>query len=168
MDYSYGSSAYDPSYQSVGSPPPVIRIYTYGIEVISPPDPGMSSLARINCTTIPAPPQDLCAAYTGLDVPIQEYVYADPVFQDKLRRASEAISEKALSRGSAYYGDMAAVAVYCRAGIHRSVVMAIALRDVLEGEYGLRCQVKHLTLGIGLEKRRARRAMEEYGLDDSY
>ena len=168
MDYSYGSSAYDPSYQSAGSSPPVIRIYTYGTEVISPPDPGIPSLARINCTTIPAPPKDLCAAYTGLDAPMQKYVYANPIFQDKLQRASECIGEKALERGSAYYGPVAAVAVYCRAGIHRSVTMAIALRDVLESQYGLRCQVNHLTLGIGLEKRRARRAMEEYGYDDSY
>ena len=51
---------------------------------------------------------------------------------------------------------MCAVEVFCRAGMHRSVV--IALGDELKAGYGLQVEMKHLTLGRTLKEREIERS----------
>ena len=53
---------------------------------------------------------------------------------------------------------MYAVEVFCRAGMHRSVSMVIALGDELKAGYGLQVEMKHLTLGRTLKEREIERS----------
>ena len=116
---------------------------------------------RVDCSHLPAPPSHLCNVSTGLYYESAEAFWKHQVNQERYRKAVDHINGLlylALSRGQ----RSVAVAVFCMAGMHRSVALAERLARHFVTYPGLSVpKPKHLDMGGGVKRQQERLKLEK-------
>lgn len=106
------------------------------------------TIGSIDCADLPAPPRDICRAYTGLDTVVSRDLFSHPesvaMFEDALNMIEDDLNGGRASRRSV------TVLVSCTAGMHRSVAMAERLAREVGSWRHVTAKARHLDLEEGL------------------
>ena len=139
--------------------PTRVQFYTYGInfsQYIREPN----LIYEVDCSQLPPPPKHLCRTGTGLDDEVATAFWHHRQNEDRYRQAAEDICEiiQSLSRQEPGRKRSVSVAVFCKAGMHRSVAMAERLARHFGTRYGgvMVLKPRHYDLAAGVRRQQAR------------
>lgn len=125
------------------TPEVAVTVMSFGFKFGLPADAGWVVDARMVRNPFWVPE---LRSFTGLDVPVREYVLADEVARELIDRTHSLMSWS--SRRYADRGrDMLSLAVGCTGGRHRSVVIVESLAERLRAD-GLNVAVTHRDVDV--------------------
>ncbi|MCJ1229352.1 hypothetical protein MMC12_006018 [Toensbergia leucococca] len=114
----------------------------------------------VDCSELRAPPKYMCQTSTGLNPETAEAFFSHVANQERCLAALRDI--KALLKAKTNKREVLTVAVYCRAGMHRSVAMAEALAEHMRERWGVNVRgPAHYDLWSGLKRQRERLARRQ-------
>lgn len=135
-----------------------IHFMTYGAKYGRPVLP-IETIMRVDCKDLNSPPRSLLDKYTGLDKQIVDSFFAQPGNMEYFHRMERDLQRKLDSMNNRT--GCFAVEVFCAAGMHRSVSMARALQNSVEGK--VQHKMHHLDLEHGRTRHTARFAAAKNG-----